>query len=155
LCRGSDSLAGGSSTRPRHGSSFHAYLDRIRHENQGRHHQPGSRAVSRSSHHEGRSRGLLPHNSRGYTALDGRAAGQPYPLSAGRAKKCFFQKHDAGSFGDKVKHVANREKNGSSQPYLFLKNADGLLTCVQIGTIEFHERGARIEDVEKNRPPRV
>ncbi|TCI00753.1 hypothetical protein EJV46_01015, partial [Roseococcus sp. SYP-B2431] len=32
----------------------------------------------------------------------------------GRAKKCFFQKHDAGAFGDTVKQVAIREKNGTS-----------------------------------------
>ena len=67
----------------------------------------------------------------------------------GRAKKCFFQKHDAGSFGGNVKHVAIREKNGSSEPYLYIENIDGLLTCVQMGTIEFHGWGARIEDVEK------
>jgi bifunctional non-homologous end joining protein LigD len=30
----------------------------------------------------------------------------------GRAKKCFFQKHDAGSFGDKVHHVGILEKDG-------------------------------------------
>jgi bifunctional non-homologous end joining protein LigD len=67
----------------------------------------------------------------------------------GRAKKCFFQKHDAGSFGDKVKHVAIREKDGSSEPYLFIEDVEGLLTCVQMGTIEFHGWGSRIEDVEK------
>jgi bifunctional non-homologous end joining protein LigD len=67
----------------------------------------------------------------------------------GRAKKCFFQKHDAGSFGPNVKHIAIREKDGSSQPYLFIENATGLLTCVQMGTIEFHGWGSRIEDVEK------
>jgi bifunctional non-homologous end joining protein LigD len=67
----------------------------------------------------------------------------------GRAKKCFFQKHDAGSFGDAVKHVAIREKDGSSEPYLFIENEIGLLTCVQMGTIEFHGWGSRIEDVEK------
>jgi bifunctional non-homologous end joining protein LigD len=67
----------------------------------------------------------------------------------GRAKKCFFQKHDGGSFGDKVKHVAIREKDGSSEPYLFIEDVDGLLTCVQMGTIEFHGWGSRIEDVEK------
>jgi bifunctional non-homologous end joining protein LigD len=67
----------------------------------------------------------------------------------GRAKKCFFQKHDAGSFGDKIKHVAIREKDGSSEPYLYIEDVDGLLTCVQMGTIEFHGWGARIEDVEK------
>jgi len=67
----------------------------------------------------------------------------------GRAKKCFFQKHDVGSFGDSVKHVAIREKDGTSEPYLFIENAEGLLNCVQMGTIEFHGWGSRIEDVEK------
>jgi bifunctional non-homologous end joining protein LigD len=67
----------------------------------------------------------------------------------GRAKKCFFQKHDAGSFGDSVKHVEIREKDGTSEPYLFVENVEGLLTCVQMGTIEFHGWGSRIEDVEK------
>jgi bifunctional non-homologous end joining protein LigD len=67
----------------------------------------------------------------------------------GRAKKCFFQKHDAGAFGDDVKQVAIREKDGHEEPYLFVDTAAGLLTCVQMGTIEFHGWGARIEDVEK------
>ena len=67
----------------------------------------------------------------------------------GRAKKCFFQKHDAGSFGDAVRHVAIREKDGHDEPYLFLDTPAGLLTCVQMGTIEFHGWGSRIEDVEK------
>ena len=33
----------------------------------------------------------------------------------GRAKNCFFQKHDAGSFGDAVKHVPVKEKNGGDR----------------------------------------
>ncbi|RWD04872.1 MAG: DNA ligase D [Mesorhizobium sp.] len=67
----------------------------------------------------------------------------------GRAKKCFFQKHDAGSFGDKVHHVSIMEKDGHEEPYLYVDDADGLMTCVQMGTIELHGWGARIEDVEK------
>ena len=67
----------------------------------------------------------------------------------GRAKKCFFQKHDAGSFGDAVRHVGIREKDGHEEPYLYVDTPDGLMTCVQMGTIEFHGWGARIEDVEK------
>jgi bifunctional non-homologous end joining protein LigD len=67
----------------------------------------------------------------------------------GRARKCFFQKHDAGSFGDAVRHVAIREKDGHEEPYLYIDTPQGLLTCVQMGTIEFHGWGARIEDVEK------
>jgi len=66
----------------------------------------------------------------------------------GRDKKCFFQKHDAGSFGDDVKQVGILEKDGHQEPYLFVDTPAGLLTCVQMGTIEFHGWGARIEDVE-------
>ena len=67
----------------------------------------------------------------------------------GRAKKCFFQKHDAGTFGAHIKHVGIREKDGHEEPYLFVDGPEGLLTCVQMGTIEFHGWGSRIEDVEK------
>jgi bifunctional non-homologous end joining protein LigD len=66
----------------------------------------------------------------------------------GRDKKCFFQKHDAGSFGEDVRHVAILEKDGHEEPYLFVDTPAGLMTCVQMGTIEFHGWGARIEDVE-------
>ena len=67
----------------------------------------------------------------------------------GRGKKCFFQKHDAGSFGEHVHHVGIAEKDGHDEPYLFVDDAEGLVTCVQMGSIEFHGWGARIEDVEK------
>jgi len=67
----------------------------------------------------------------------------------GRARKCFFQKHDAGSFGSHVHHVAITEKDGHEEPYLYVDDPNGLMSCVQMGTIEFHGWGARIEDVEK------
>ncbi len=67
----------------------------------------------------------------------------------GRAKQCFFQKHDTGSFGDQVHAVDIREKDGSTEPYLYVSDADGMLACVQMGTIEFHGWGAGIADVEK------
>ena len=66
----------------------------------------------------------------------------------GRAKHCFFQKHDAGSFGDRVHHVPIREKDGSVEPYLYVKDIEGALTCVQMGTIEFHGWGSKVEKVE-------
>lgn len=67
----------------------------------------------------------------------------------GRAKHCFFQKHDAGSFGEHVKHVDIREKDGHLEPYLWVDDIDGVLTCVQMGTIEFHGWGSLVADVEK------
>ncbi|WP_093005123.1 DNA ligase D [Sphingomonas palmae] len=71
----------------------------------------------------------------------------------GRAKQCFFQKHDAGSFGDAVHRVAVAEKDGSSEDYLWVDDAAGLLTCVQMGTIEFHGWGSRVDALE--RPDRM
>ncbi len=67
----------------------------------------------------------------------------------GRGKACFFQKHDAGSFGDTVHHIDVREKDGSTQPYLYVDDADGLVACVQTGTIEFHGWGSRIDALEQ------
>ena len=67
----------------------------------------------------------------------------------GRAKQCFFQKHDAGSFGEFVHHVDVKEKDGSVEPYLYVDDTDGLLACVQMGTIEFHGWGSPIDPLEK------
>jgi bifunctional non-homologous end joining protein LigD len=66
----------------------------------------------------------------------------------GRSKKCFFQKHDTGSFGPHVKHVPVKEKKGIVQDYLYFDDIRGLLACVQMGTIEFHGWGSRSEDIE-------
>ena len=67
----------------------------------------------------------------------------------GRAKACFFQKHDSGAMGDAVKHVPIKEKDGKTADYLYVEDAKGLLTCVQMGTIEFHGWGSRIKPLEK------
>jgi bifunctional non-homologous end joining protein LigD len=67
----------------------------------------------------------------------------------GRAKHCFFQKHDAGSFGEHVHHVDVREKDGSIEPYLYVADLDGIMACVQMGTIEFHGWGSLVADIEK------
>jgi bifunctional non-homologous end joining protein LigD len=80
------------------------------------------------------------------------AANRPISLvrcPQGRGKQCFFQKHDAGSFGDRVRQVDIREKDGSTEPYLYLDDTDSMVACVQMGTIEFHGWGASIGDVEK------
>ena len=71
----------------------------------------------------------------------------------GRAKKCFFQKHDPGSFGEHVKAVPITERDGGVEDYLYVENVAGLLACVQMGTIEFHGWGSRIEALE--RPDRM
>ncbi|MBU1605216.1 MAG: DNA ligase D, partial [Alphaproteobacteria bacterium] len=67
----------------------------------------------------------------------------------GRAKKCFFQKHDSGALGDAVHPVAITEKDGGSEDYLYVEDVRGLLQCVQMGTIEFHGWGSRSGAVEQ------
>ena len=66
----------------------------------------------------------------------------------GRAKQCFFQKHDSGSMGPQVRHVPIREKDGSMEDYLYVEDAAGILSCVQFGSIEFHGWQCRSGDVE-------
>ena len=67
----------------------------------------------------------------------------------GRGKKCFFQKHDSGSFGPDVKHVPVKEKKGGTEDYLYIADPKGLLTLVQMGTIEVHGWGSRVKPLEK------
>jgi bifunctional non-homologous end joining protein LigD len=79
------------------------------------------------------------------------AANRPLTLvrcPQGRGKKCFFQKHDSGTFGPHVHHVPITEKDGHAEDYLYVEDAEGILTLVQMGTIEIHGWGSRVEDVE-------
>ena len=71
----------------------------------------------------------------------------------GRARACFFQKHDAGSFGPHVHQVPIPEKDGSTENYLWVDDAAGMVACVQMGSIEFHGWGARNDALE--RPDRM
>jgi bifunctional non-homologous end joining protein LigD len=78
-------------------------------------------------------------------------AGRPLSLvrcPQGRAKQCFFQKHDSGSFGDAVHRFAIADKAGKTEDYLHVDSDAGVLACVQMGTIEFHIWGSRVDAIE-------
>ncbi|MEJ5978271.1 DNA ligase D [Novosphingobium sp. PS1R-30] len=78
-------------------------------------------------------------------------AGRPISLvrcPQGRAKKCFFQKHDSGMFGKDVHQVPIREKDGGHEDYIYVEDSAGILACVQMGTIEFHGWGSHAIEVE-------
>ena len=66
----------------------------------------------------------------------------------GRGKACFFQKHDSGMFPDSVHQVDIGEGNGKTEAYLYVTDPAGLLACVQMGTIEFHGWGSRVDALE-------
>jgi len=71
----------------------------------------------------------------------------------GRARHCFFQKHDAGSFGEHVHRVPIANKEGGSDDYLYVEDAAGLVACVQMGAIEFHGWAASVAALD--RPDRM
>src|SRR5438874_1015596 len=66
----------------------------------------------------------------------------------GTTGKGFFQKHDTGTFGPHVKHIPIKEKDGDTEDYLYFDDVRGLLACVQMGTIEFHGWGSKVEKIE-------
>jgi bifunctional non-homologous end joining protein LigD len=66
----------------------------------------------------------------------------------GRTGECFFQKHDKGTFGPHVKQIPIEEKDGETEDYLYFDDIRGLLACVQMGTMEFHGWGSKVDKVE-------
>jgi bifunctional non-homologous end joining protein LigD len=79
------------------------------------------------------------------------AADRPVTLiryPAGRTGESFFQKHDKGTFGPRVKQIPIEEKDGHFEDYLYFDDIQGLLACVQMGTIEFHGWGSKVDKVE-------
>ncbi|MFN4230400.1 non-homologous end-joining DNA ligase [Parvibaculum sp.] len=70
----------------------------------------------------------------------------------GRQKKCFFQRHAGAGLGGgfyelEVKGAKEREN------YLYIKDAKGLVSAAQMGVLEFHIWGSRVDDIE--RPDRL
>jgi len=79
-------------------------------------------------------------------------SGRPLSLircPQGRAKQCFFQKHGATNLGDSIRTVPIKGKDGKSEDYLYIDDATGLLECVQMGTIELHGWGSRVDALEQ------
>jgi bifunctional non-homologous end joining protein LigD len=80
------------------------------------------------------------------------AANRPLSLvrcPQGRAKKCFFQKHNTATFGPQVRQVEIEEKKGEIVDYVYVEDTAGIVACTQMGTIEFHGWGSSVADIEK------
>ena len=70
----------------------------------------------------------------------------------GRGKHCFFQKHDSGGFGEAVRQIDLHEITSEGevrQPYLYIDTLEGLLSTIQMGTLELHIWGSHVPTEEK------
>jgi bifunctional non-homologous end joining protein LigD len=62
-------------------------------------------------------------------------------------KKCFYQKHLNEAAPEDLFGIPIKEKNGKAE-YNYIKDISGLLSLIQLGVLEIHPWGSRIEDVE-------
>ena len=66
----------------------------------------------------------------------------------GQGAKCFYQKHWQHALPSGVGTVDVAEEGGEAKPYVYVKDAAGLVALVQYGVMEFHLWGARVDDIE-------
>lgn len=71
----------------------------------------------------------------------------------GRRRECFYQRHPADSLPGEFGITTVREKNGKQAEYLQVESAAGLVAGAQIGVLEFHIWGSRVDRLE--RPDRL
>ncbi len=71
----------------------------------------------------------------------------------GAGAKCFFQKRDTGGFPDVMHHVMIAESSGAKDQYFYVSDVAGIVAGVQMGVLEFHIWGSRIDQAEK--PDRI
>lgn len=67
---------------------------------------------------------------------------------AGSDKPCFYQKHPPRGVPRAVRLVAPVDKTGH-QPSMVIDDLDGLLGLVQIGALEIHAWGSRVDRLER------
>jgi bifunctional non-homologous end joining protein LigD len=68
----------------------------------------------------------------------------------GRQRKCFYQRHAGSGVLEQLKEI---RIPGFDEPYLYVTDLAGLIALVQMGTLEIHPWGVRVE--KPDRPDRV
>ncbi len=71
----------------------------------------------------------------------------------GEEKACFFQRHPGAGLPGGIRSIEIAEKDGKPAGYLVIDDLAGILSAVQMGTLEFHIWGCRADDVD--RPDRM
>ncbi len=66
----------------------------------------------------------------------------------GRGKECFYQKHVTDSLPPSIKGIPIREKEAERE-YLYITDLSGLIALVQLGALEIHPWGCKVDRVER------
>ncbi|MCV0397370.1 MAG: DNA ligase D [Rhizobiaceae bacterium] len=94
-----------------------------------------------AAHYERVAERILPHVERRLVSL--------VRCPDGASGQCFFQKHDAKGFPDELKRMEVEESGGKRDTYLYAEDLSALIAGVQVGTLEFHIWGSRIDRLEQ------
>jgi len=65
----------------------------------------------------------------------------------GIGKECFYQKH-LEHIGKGLKKIEITESSGDKEDYVYIETDQGLLSSVQMGTLEFHAWGSKVDQLE-------
>jgi bifunctional non-homologous end joining protein LigD len=71
----------------------------------------------------------------------------------GEEAACFFQRHPGAGLPKAIRSLDIEEKDGETGRYLLLDGLGGIVSAVQMGTLELHIWGCRDDDIE--RPDRM
>lgn len=76
------------------------------------------------------------------------------PVSLVRAPRglggdTFFQRHAGSGFPDAIRSVDIEESSGDIEPYIYISSPEALVSAAQMGAIEFHIWGSRVDAIEK------
>jgi bifunctional non-homologous end joining protein LigD len=66
----------------------------------------------------------------------------------GQGNACFHQKHPTQGMSRAIKRIALAESKGTFES-LYVEDAEGLVQLVQVGALEIHTWGSRVDDVER------
>ncbi len=94
-----------------------------------------------AAHYERVEARIMPHIERRLLSL--------VRCPDGEGGQCFFQKHDSKGFPAQLKRMEIAENDGKKDNYLYAEELSALIAGVQMGTLEFHIWGSRIDDIEK------
>jgi bifunctional non-homologous end joining protein LigD len=71
----------------------------------------------------------------------------------GHTGECWYQKHADARTSPSIHKIAIREQRGKDAAYFYIDDLRGLLAVAQLGALELHTWGARVDQIE--RPDRI
>jgi len=66
----------------------------------------------------------------------------------GQGRQCFFQRHAGQGMASTV-HAVKVAGRGDGKPFIFIDDAEGLVSLVQMGTIEIHAWNVTVSNIKK------